>query len=125
MQEAGSKTIVLQIQHGFTPIKLLVVVVFFVLVSTIAFSGLAFAVSSPAEESGYIIYQDGGTIYAKNGQTGNIDYSGTDTAAVIQSAIDALTNGGSIFIKAGTYSITSEISLKDNIKICGDMLVQF
>jgi len=41
----------------------------------------------------YIIFQESGTIYAQNGLTGDIDYSGTDAVTVIQSAIDALTSG--------------------------------
>jgi len=41
----------------------------------------------------YIIYKEDVTIYALNGSSGKIDYSGTDASTVIQSAIDALTNG--------------------------------
>jgi len=36
----------------------------------------------------YIIYKDGATTYALNGTTGILDYSGTNTVTVIQSAMD-------------------------------------
>lgn len=41
----------------------------------------------------YIIYKDGITIKAKNGTTGEVDYSGIDHAAVINGAINNLTAG--------------------------------
>jgi parallel beta-helix repeat protein len=66
----------------------------------------------------YIIWTDGTKYYAKNGQTGQIEFSGTDASTVIQSAIDALPNGGKIFIKAGTYPAT--FSLRSNIILEGE-----
>jgi hypothetical protein len=57
-------------------------------------------------EASYIIFTDGTTIYARNGTTGAIDYSGTDASTVIQSAINALTNGV-IFLKNGVYDVSS------------------
>jgi len=42
---------------------------------------------------------DSTIIEAINGITGKIDYSGTNTSTVIQSAIDALTSGGTIYLK--------------------------
>jgi len=71
-------------------------------------------------EASYIIYKEDNTIYALNGTTGKVDYSGTNAATVIQSAISALTNGGKIFLKAATYSLSSDISLGDNIVLCGE-----
>jgi len=61
--------------------------------------------SHPVETASYIIYKEGNKIKAKNGQTGQIEFSDEDAATVIQQAIDALINGGKIFIKAGTYTI--------------------
>ena len=53
----------------------------------------------------YIIYRDGDLVKAKNGKTGVIEFSGSDAAEVIQSAIDALPErGGKIFLRAGDYS---------------------
>jgi len=69
----------------------------------------------------YIIFKRGNVILAKNGETGEIEFSGTDAATVIQSAIDALgTQGGKIFIKAGTYECKSSITLKQNLILEGE-----
>jgi hypothetical protein len=43
--------------------------------------------------------------------TGAVRFSGYDASTVIQSAINALTSGGKIFIKAATYSVRSTIFL--------------
>lgn len=67
-----------------------------------------YKILSGGEPYGYIIYIDiGGNICAKNGYTGNIDYKGACAATVIHIAVNALTNGGKIFIKNGTYVLTS------------------
>jgi parallel beta-helix repeat protein len=73
------------------------------------------------EESSYIIFQEGGLVHAKNGGTGQIDFSGPDAAAVIQAAINALTNGGKIFIKSATYVIkTTLIISHSGIEVVGE-----
>lgn len=60
-------------------------------------------------------------IYAINGQTGNIEFSGINASSVIQDAINALTNGGKIFIKAGSYKLTSKLLIsKRHIAIEGE-----
>jgi hypothetical protein len=61
----------------------------------------------------YIIWTDGTNYYAKNGQTGQIEFSGTDACKVIQQAINALPNyySGVIHIKAGTYVCRSLINV--------------
>jgi len=72
---------------------------------TIASSSNTFTISSgiyPGSHT-YTIYKEGSTYYAKNAY-GAIDYSGTDASTVIQSAINALTSSGKIYIKAGDYS---------------------
>ena len=66
------------------------------------------------KSASYIVYSGsypsaGGPYFAQNGLTGRIDYSGSDTSTVIQSAIDALTNGGKIYIKAGTFTFVTPI----------------
>jgi parallel beta-helix repeat protein len=76
---------------------------------------------SAVETASYIIFKDEeGIVYAKNGLTGEIDFSRTDASTVIQAAINALTNGGKIFVKAGTYECGSPIILKSNIAIVGE-----
>ncbi|MBI1747833.1 MAG: hypothetical protein HYR55_14795 [Acidobacteria bacterium] len=57
----------------------------------------------------YLIFKDGATINAQNGVNGTIDFTGADAATVIQSAIAALTQGGFIFIKEGTYLLNSTL----------------
>ena len=68
----------------------------------------------------YIIYKVDTEYRAKNGLTGKIDYSGTDASTVIQAAIDALTNGGKIFIKSGTYIITNPIEIVGELTLEGE-----
>lgn len=75
------------------------------------------AVKSP----GYTIFIDGSTIKAVNALTGAVDYSGTDAATVIQAAIDALTSGGRIFIRAGSYSLGAGLVIAaENTEIFGE-----
>lgn len=78
---------------------------------------------SGVESASYIIFKDDeGLTYAKNGSTGAIDYSSTNASYVIQSAIDALTNGGKIFIKAGTHQLDGYVSIIDanNLGLFGE-----
>jgi hypothetical protein len=68
---------------------------------------------------------DPGIIKAKNDITGKIDFSGTDPAAVLQSAIDALAKtGGTIVLAPGTYIWQSVPGLPKDLpnwlKIVGD-----
>ena len=62
------------------------------------------------------------SIKARNGLTGVTDFSGTDAFTVIQSAIDAMPNGGLIGIKAGSYVIPGQntIHVGQNITIAGE-----
>ena len=58
----------------------------------------------------YQVFTDGTTTYAENCQTGAVVYSGTVAATIINDAISALyPGGGKIFIKAGTYIITTPV----------------
>jgi hypothetical protein len=69
----------------------------------------------------YLIWTSGTNVYAKNGLTGQIEFSGTDAATVIQSAINALgTTGGEIFIKAGEYVIKSVLTIPGHISLIGE-----
>ena len=67
-------------------------------------------------DAAYTIFVSGSYYYARNGATGSIDYggpksngsvAGSDAAGVICAAIAALANGGRVFIKAGTYTLSS------------------
>jgi len=77
----------------------------------------------------YIIRKNGSYVEAINGSTGTIDYggandaggvSGSDASAVIQSAIDALPDGGTIVIRRGTYNFDSGLTLKRYIHLKGE-----
>lgn len=81
-----------------------------------------FDISEPHNTADYIIFKDkDGTVYAKNGKTGKIEFKGTDASDVIQNAIDNLYSqgGGTISFLAGTYEINDSITLKDGIIIQG------
>ncbi len=62
---------------------------------------------SMAKGASFVILKDGATTYAVNGTTGAVAYSGASSNAVIQSAIDAVSNGGTIFLKQATYTVTT------------------
>ena len=66
-----------------------------------------------ASPASYIIFKDGDLVKAKNGLTGEIEFSGSDAATVIQAVINELTNGGRIFLRKGTYNITSTITISN------------
>jgi parallel beta-helix repeat protein len=72
--------------------------------------------------SDYTIYYDEqAELYrAMCNKCGGTDYSNSDAATVIQNAIDALTNGGKIFIKRGTYLISTSITMKSSIVLEGE-----
>jgi len=74
------------------------------------------------ETASYVIFKVGDTIYAKNGTTGEIEYSGTDASQVINNAISSASSsgGGVIFLKAGIYTISSPIIMKENVRLCGE-----
>jgi parallel beta-helix repeat protein len=86
--------------------------------SNLWFNGLGQNVSDtmnyPVQTANYVIFQSGGTIYAKNGATGQIDFSGTSAYTVIQSCLNGLASGGEVFITTGTYTLTSPLQINYN-----------
>ena len=80
----------------------------------------------PQQPASYIISTDGTTIYAKNGTTGAIDYSGTNAATVINAALTNLspirTWMESIKI-IGEYTTTASLNIQSNtiVKIDGQI----
>jgi len=105
----------------FLTIALLIIAAFYA-GYTIASPSNTFTISSgvyPGAAS-YTIWRDGDYYYAKNAY-GAIDYSGTDAASVIQSAISALmTRGGKVLVKAGTYILTKAVQLYSNTVLEGE-----
>ena len=67
----------------------------------------------------YVIFHQK-VFYAQNGNTGQIDYSGTDATTVIQSAVDALADGGLVFVRRGIYPLTGSIVLGQGIHLLGE-----
>jgi len=70
------------------------------------------------ETASYVIEKIGSTYYAKNGSTGEIEFSGTDASQVIQ---NCLSNNVKIYIKKGHYTIKNTILVNyDNVTIEGE-----
>jgi parallel beta-helix repeat protein len=70
----------------------------------------------------YIIFIEGTTIKAKNGTTGQIDFSGTDARTVIQAAINASTSG-IVLLKDAIYSLDGSetlLSIPSNVTVKGE-----
>ena len=77
-------------------------------------------VQQPFNEASYVIGIYNSTPYYVWNSTTEEYRLSTNANDVIQSAINALTNGGTIFIKAGTYRLTNTLYLKDNIALKGE-----
>jgi len=72
------------------------------------------------ETASYVVFRDGSTYYAKDGNSGEIPYSGSNWNTVMQSCTDAIgTTGGLIFLKVGTYNQNKDefITLSANYKL--------
>jgi len=68
--------------------------------------------ASKPTEAAYIIFRDGELVKAKNGLTGEIDFSGTDASTVIQRALDSLTPNRTWVEKVavvGSFTLSSKI----------------
>jgi len=72
------------------------------------------------ETASYIVYIDGSNYVALNGSTGIEDARGTDASTIIQYAVDNIPTGGSIFLKAGTYSIKTQITVTGKMALIGE-----
>ncbi len=73
---------------------------------------LQISVADEVMPATYVVWRNtSGTYLARNGRTGNDDYSGTDAATVINNALAALSSGGHIHLKDGTYTINSPIQI--------------
>jgi hypothetical protein len=80
-------------------------------------------IAYPEQTADYIVFTDGQKCYAKNGRTGQIEFSGADATSVIQTAINrvASLSGGTVFIKSGTYVVdTILIQGASNVRILGE-----
>jgi len=80
-------------------------------------------VEQPPATASYIIFKKGNKTYAKNGETGHIEYEDTDSATAINNALNSAGNkgGGTVFIRKGTYQIDSSIEIShDAIRLVGE-----
>lgn len=76
----------------------------------------------PYQSPSYVVFRSGSTYYAKNGETGAIDYSGNDADAVITNALTAMNLQGTLLIKQGEYLVDTRIDLSgaDNLQIIAE-----
>jgi len=79
----------------------------------------------PVAPASYIVYREHNKVFAKNGQTGAIEYSSDDAYSVLKYCKDQLKakGGGVIFVKAGTYSLSSTFpdeDVSDIIMVVGE-----
>jgi len=81
---------------------------------------------SGVETASYIIFKDDeGFVYAKNGDSGEIEFSGTDAGEVINWALGKLSsvipyNRGTIFLKQGNYSIDAPLIVPSFVTLEGE-----
>lgn len=62
-------------------------------------------------EPSYTIFLQDGVVKARNDTTGEIQFSNSDFATVVQQVADLLVNGGTIFIRRGLYTVTKTINI--------------
>lgn len=102
----------------------------FAAISILLFAQFAVAISSTnvsninqwttIDNCSYIVFTDGTTYYSKSGETGAIGFSGTAAHTVIRNTELALTSGGKICVKAGTYTLTASVKPVSNVIIQGE-----
>ena len=81
---------------------------------------------SMVTEASYVIFTDGnGNYYARNGDTGEIQYKSTNASWVIQSAINSVPSWGTVFLKKGVYNSPSveylEIDDSNPVYLTGEL----
>lgn len=75
---------------------------------------------SKVTEASYIVFTEGEMVYASNGRTERLEYSGTSASGVIQAALDSLgSDGGMVLIKEGTYVISQTIRVPGDVTLSG------
>ena len=75
----------------------------------------------PQQPASYIVWENGGTYYAKSGETGVIDFSGPLFSTVYQAAIDAVetAGGGAVLLRPGNFVVRASVVPKDNVNLFG------
>jgi len=76
--------------------------------------------TSPYAPYSYLVFERAGITYARNGLTGELEFSDKDAAKVIQSAIDAIrtSRGGRLLFKFGSWvrRMVITVNMKPEIK---------
>jgi hypothetical protein len=74
------------------------------------------------ETATYIVFTDGSRYYAKNGDTGIVEYSDTDATKVIQYAIDKANalGGGIVHLRPGRYKLSTSIVMRSGVVLQGE-----
>ena len=72
---------------------------------------------SGAIPTSYTIFNMNDTYYAECNIPGGTTYYDDDAATIINNAISALSNGGTIFVRNGTYEINSSLTLNSKIHL--------
>lgn len=66
---------------------------------------------SPIQDYNYVIYTQNGVYHAKNGITGHIDYSSTNSSWVYENAKNSMHHGGTIRFREGTYNVSTTYTI--------------
>ena len=114
----------MQLRHAYRLIITISVFLFalLVLINSLTPNGSTPILQHLATEASYVIWKDGGTYYAKNGFTGEVEYAGTNASEIFQSSIDATCckGGGLIFAKAGNYLLKTPILMQSYVALEGE-----
>lgn len=69
----------------------------------------------------YIIYKTDGLVRALNCKTNEIQFENASASTVINNVFGVLTDGGVIFFRQGTYTITAQLTpTYDKLQLCGE-----
>jgi len=83
-------------------------------------SDAIFEVGTQVETASYVIFKDGNMYYTKNGETGEIQFSGANISQVLQQVVNTLDDGGEIFFQNGTYTYPTPVTFTfSNLTIKG------
>lgn len=76
---------------------------------------------SMTETATYVVWAEGANYFAKNGETGQV-LDSTNASDLIQYCLNttyAITNKGTVFLKAGVYQLTNTIEVKTGVSLIG------
>ncbi len=73
------------------------------------------------EQYDYLFWKDENNYYAKNGTTGEIEFSGSNISQIVENIVSFSTDGLFLCFKKGVYTLSSTINIteKNDIRIMG------